>query len=480
LVKRLKESRIDCMEWRYGETNPAAVVVVSADIAAGWRFLSYATRLQGQGLLRRVVIDECHLTFTASDYRPKLAQLKQLRVLRCPMILLTATLPPVLENELSETMLVRCARYIRAITVRPNIRYMVQWCRGGKLLETATQVCRGQEKTLGAKGLWKGVVYCRGHGQCEELAEMLGCGHYHSGSSPSDKEVRVRIWLDEGGWIVATTALGTGVDYPGIMFVLHVGMPYGMIDYAQESGRAGRAGETADSMILVEDGFTQQKAVSLWTIDESAMVEFIEAEGCRRGVMSGYLDGKETVCRDGDMIHCDRCGEGIAEWHCSQVEVAGEWQKVKMVLDELADGCAACWVTQDGDLRYMHPRQSCSAVAELSKQACDKFRKLIIFERDSHSCMRCGISQGFCATGVSLDRKCQWPDVMVPLVRATMGSDVLSSVILQRVGYTGASLDWVEYGRWLGRRHARRVWGKRMSNAMVVVIRVMLHIGWSQ
>ena len=53
---------------------------------------------------------------------------------------------------------------------------------------------------------------------------------------------------------MATSALGTGVNYPGIKSVVHVGMPYGLIDFAQESGRAGRGGEEVDSLILVEKG----------------------------------------------------------------------------------------------------------------------------------------------------------------------------------------------------------------------------------
>jgi superfamily II DNA helicase RecQ len=32
--------------------------------------------------------------------------------------------------------------------------------------------------------------------------------------------------------IVATSALGTGVDFPGIVFTLYVDIPYGMIDFA--------------------------------------------------------------------------------------------------------------------------------------------------------------------------------------------------------------------------------------------------------
>ncbi|KAK3059396.1 hypothetical protein LTS18_010971, partial [Coniosporium uncinatum] len=116
MADRVRKRGIDCLEWRPGEVNAATVVVVSADVAGSWSFLGYASFLAQVGYLRRVIIDECHLTFTASDYRPKLAHLKRLRSLHCQMVLLTATLPPTLEDELSESMLVRDARYIRAGT----------------------------------------------------------------------------------------------------------------------------------------------------------------------------------------------------------------------------------------------------------------------------------------------------------------------------------------------------------------------------
>jgi hypothetical protein len=33
LVARIRESGIECIEWKHGETNPTSVVVVSADVA---------------------------------------------------------------------------------------------------------------------------------------------------------------------------------------------------------------------------------------------------------------------------------------------------------------------------------------------------------------------------------------------------------------------------------------------------------------
>jgi superfamily II DNA helicase RecQ len=71
LVSRIRESGIECIEWKYGETNPVSVVVVSADVASNLlgdsNFLSYVRLLYNKGVLRRVVVDECYLIYTSSD-----------------------------------------------------------------------------------------------------------------------------------------------------------------------------------------------------------------------------------------------------------------------------------------------------------------------------------------------------------------------------------------------------------------------------
>jgi superfamily II DNA helicase RecQ len=480
LVGRLKRARVDCLEWKPGEVNPAAVVVVSADIAARWDFLNYASLLGGQGLLRRVVIDECHLTFTASNWRPKLAQLKHLRVLACPIVLLTATLPPVLEEELSEGMLVRCATYIRASTVRPKIRYVVSWCQPGSATEMAVATCRRQQRWLDCGR--KGVIYCCSKEQCEEIAAELDCAYYHAGVV--DRAERLEVWLEKGGFIVATSALGTGVDFPGIVFVLHVGMPWAMIDFAQESGRAGRGGEAVDSVILVEEGEVERRAAKdSDSIDVWAMAAFINAKSCRRGVMSKYLDGKEVNCADIEgTAACDRCGEGLTEWQGSQSEAAKEWQQVREAMDELADSCPVCWVVGDAvpapgmDGSCLHSLVECRKYERLTQAGLDSFRRLISYNRDSHSCTKCGVSQRFCVTGQETGVRCQWPNVVVPVVRAAVALEEGLEVIRQ-VGYRGGfSGELKEYGRWLGRRHVRRVWGEVMSNAMVVFIKVILYL----
>ncbi len=99
-VRRLRLAHIEHIVWHHRETRYAPVVVVSADRAATTGFITYGSMLRKRKLLQRVIFNKCYLTFTASDYRPKLRQLGHLQVLRCPMILLTAILPPIRLDEL--------------------------------------------------------------------------------------------------------------------------------------------------------------------------------------------------------------------------------------------------------------------------------------------------------------------------------------------------------------------------------------------
>ena len=67
LVNIAKEAGINSIEWHPGLTDPAILVFISVDKIIGSGFLSYVELLKDKGLLRRVFVDKCHLTFTVSD-----------------------------------------------------------------------------------------------------------------------------------------------------------------------------------------------------------------------------------------------------------------------------------------------------------------------------------------------------------------------------------------------------------------------------
>ena len=157
------------------------------------------------------------------------------------MVLLTATLPPTRVYELVEAMSIQNSIIIRRSTVQPNSWYMVQRCPNKDQVKVACEMARLRRLTKGERG----IFYCRSRDRVEEVAKLLGCGFYHSQSVSKEE---IMVWMENGGFYAATGALGTRMDFPGIVYIVHIGIPYGMIDFAQETGRGGRNGEGVESL----------------------------------------------------------------------------------------------------------------------------------------------------------------------------------------------------------------------------------------
>jgi ATP-dependent DNA helicase RecQ len=135
----------------------------------------------------------------------------------------------------------------------------------------------GQAERLAWLATWlpqldgSGIVYTLTKRDADMVAEWL-TGHgiaaeAYSGEVETARRVDVeeRLLGNELKAVVATSALGMGYDKPDLGFVVHYQAPGSVISYYQQVGRAGRAVEHADVVLLrgredrrIQDFFIEQ------------------------------------------------------------------------------------------------------------------------------------------------------------------------------------------------------------------------------
>jgi ATP-dependent DNA helicase RecQ len=101
-----------------------------------------------------------------------------------------------------------------------------------------------------------GIVYCLTVSAAEDVAVALrAAGHevaaYTGRTDPDERErLEGALRRNEVKALVATSALGMGFDKPDLGFVVHLGAPASPVAYYQQVGRAGRATDRADVLLL--------------------------------------------------------------------------------------------------------------------------------------------------------------------------------------------------------------------------------------
>ncbi|MFD1714824.1 RecQ family ATP-dependent DNA helicase [Amnibacterium flavum] len=101
-----------------------------------------------------------------------------------------------------------------------------------------------------------GIVYALTVSAAEDTARLLReAGHevlaYTGQTDPEQREQAEQLLKQNRvKALIATSALGMGFDKPDLGFVLHLGAPSSPVAYYQQVGRAGRATENADVLLL--------------------------------------------------------------------------------------------------------------------------------------------------------------------------------------------------------------------------------------
>ena len=209
-------------------------------------------------LVRRMgllVVDEAHcISDWGHDFRPDYRRLRELVASLAPtvpVLATTATANSRVVADIAEQLETGAGEVltIRGPLARASLRLGVL-----RLPDAAARLAWVISHLDELPG--SGIVYTLTVAAADDTARALRSAGIdaaaYSGQTPPEEreELEGRLRRNELKVLVATSALGMGFDKPDLGFVVHLGAPSSPVAYYQQVGRAGRATDHADVLLL--------------------------------------------------------------------------------------------------------------------------------------------------------------------------------------------------------------------------------------
>ena len=326
--RRMEEGSLGCVVFKGGqsaeereenfkriENGSARVVLANPEV------------LQNNNLIERlkncriahIAIDEAHCVCEWGDtFRPAYLTLRKIiKTLGVKVITaFTATASPPVLSRIKEILFDGDAHLVQSAGDRANIHYEVHYALAKK--KEALKCCIQFRKPM--------IVFCSSRRRTEDMARLLtsyfGSGRakfYHAGMTKEEKLAVEKWFFDSSdGILAATCAYGMGMDKSNIYTVIHLDAPEHLENFIQEAGRAGRKGDSVNSVLIWnhmdEIRWRQAKEGSR----EKVMGGLAHTKDCRRQFMMSYLTGEEVICSGCDI--CDARHSGLTVDYTPQDE----------------------------------------------------------------------------------------------------------------------------------------------------------------
>lgn len=295
---------------RYTETLGTLIttdaLLVQAEYLSHDAFWQLVYSLHQTGRLARVILEEAHLFIIQEAFRDAFYHLSRLQVFPGQIVLVSATTPLQISEELGLKVK---KRFITvgisqvATTLRFEVVMLPDDNDSGFLCQVVKYVTRGIESMEQGQRI---IIFCMSIDNVKTVAATLSnfsCFSYFGPMTAKEKMESISGWTKANkGIMIATSAFGTGVDYPNVKQVIHLCGSYSLLEFIQETGRCGRVTAGCSTLLTCS-----------WGLDESkmdiAMVNYAKNKTlCRRTMLNSHLGGPDTSCDSlQELEPCDVC-----------------------------------------------------------------------------------------------------------------------------------------------------------------------------